>query len=76
LKFNRASFRDATEERLVLAAKEHSHFLETLRAMLPLKLAGRESERRARWQHLLADVFNRDVRTEKLGIIFSVSQRV
>ncbi len=67
-------FRDATEERLVLAAKEQSHFLETLRAMLPLKLSGRETERRARWQHLLADVFNRDVRTEKLGIIFGVSQ--
>lgn len=67
-------FRDATEERLVLAAKEQSHFLETLRAMLPLKLSGRESERRARWQHLLADVFNRDVRTEKLGIVFSISQ--
>lgn len=67
-------FRDATEERLVLAAKEQSHFLETLRAILPLKLSGRESERRARWQHLLADVFNRDIRTEKLGIIFGVSQ--
>ena len=67
-------FRDASEERLVLAAKEHSHFLETLRAMLPLKLSGREAERRARWQHLLADVFNRDVRTEKLGIVFSISQ--
>lgn len=67
-------FRNATEERLVLAAKEQLHFLETLRAMLPLKLSGRESERRARWQHLLADVFNRDVRTEKLGIVFSISQ--
>lgn len=67
-------FRAATEERLVLAAKEQSHFLETLRAMLPLKLSGRESERRARWQHLLADVFNRDVRTEKLSIVFSISQ--
>ena len=67
-------FRDATEERLVLAAKEQSHFLETLRAMLPLKLSGRESDRRARWQHLLADVFNRDVRTERLGIVFSISQ--
>ena len=56
-------FRDATEERLVLAAKEETHFLETLRAVTPLKLAGREVERRARWQHLLADVYNRDVRT-------------
>lgn len=67
-------FRDATEERLVLAAKEETHFLETLRAVTPLKLAGREAERRARWQHLLADVFNRDVRTERLNIVFGVSQ--
>jgi ATP-binding cassette subfamily B protein RaxB len=67
-------FRTASEERLVLAAKEESHFLETLRAMLPLKLSGRESERRARWQHLLADVFNRDVRTERLNIVFSTGQ--
>jgi ATP-binding cassette subfamily B protein RaxB len=67
-------FREATEERLVLAAKEETHFLETLRAVTPLKLAGREAERRARWQHLLADVFNRDVRTERLNIVFGVSQ--
>jgi ATP-binding cassette, subfamily B, bacterial CvaB/MchF/RaxB len=59
---------------LVLAAKEQSHFLETLRAILPLKLSGRETERRARWQHLLSDVFNRDVRTEKISIVFNVSQ--
>lgn len=67
-------FREATEERLVMAAKEETHFLETLRAMLPLKLGGRETERRARWQNLLAEVFNRDVRIERLNIVFSTSQ--
>lgn len=66
--------RMATEERLVLSAKEQSHFLETLRAMLPLKLAGRETERRTRWQHLLADIYNRDVRTERLDVVFSASR--
>ena len=64
-------FREASQERLVLSARENSHFLETLRAVVPIKLAGFESERRARWQNLLTDVFNRDVKTQKLGILFT-----
>ena len=66
-------FREASRERLVLSARENSHFLETLRAVVPIKLAGFESERRARWQNLLTDVFNRDVKTQKLGILFTSS---
>ncbi|MEQ1638467.1 MAG: peptidase domain-containing ABC transporter [Methylococcales bacterium] len=66
-------FRDASQERLVLSARENSHFLETLRAVVPIKLAGFESERRARWQNLLIDVFNRDVKTQKLGILFTTA---
>jgi ATP-binding cassette subfamily B protein RaxB len=64
-------FREASQERLVLSARENTHFLETLRAVVPIKLAGFESERRARWQNLLTDVFNRDVKTQKLGILFT-----
>lgn len=66
-------FKEASRERLELSARENSHFLETLRAVVPIKLAGFESERRARWQNLLADVFNRDVKTQKMGILFSTS---
>jgi len=66
-------FRNAAAERLVVAAKENSHFLETLRAMTPLKLFGREEERRARWQNLLVDVQNRDVRTAKMNIAFTTA---
>lgn len=68
-----APLRDAAAERLVLAAKENTHFLETLRAITPLKLFGREEERRARWQNLVVDVQNRDVRTAKLGIAFGTA---
>ena len=64
-------FRNAAAERLVVAAKENTHFLETLRAMTPLKLFGREEDRRARWQNLLVDVQNRDVRTAKMNIAFT-----
>lgn len=62
--------RDASKERLVLAAKENTHFLETVRAMSTLKLFGREAERRAVWQNLKIDVNNRDIRTQKLAIAF------
>ena len=65
--------RDAAAERLVISAKENSHFLETLRAITPLKLFGREEERRSRWQNLVVDVQNRDVRTAKMSIGFSTA---
>ena len=66
-------FRDAAAERLVVSAKESTHFLETLRAMTPLKLFGREQDRRARWQNLVVDVQNRDVRTAKMNIVFATA---
>jgi ATP-binding cassette subfamily B protein RaxB len=66
-------FRDAAAERLVLSAKENTHFLETLRAITPLKLFGREDDRCARWQNLVVDVQNRDVRTAKMNIVFSTA---
>lgn len=66
-------FRDAAAEHLVVSAKESTHFLETLRGILPLKLFGREEERRALWQNLIVDVQNRDVRTAKMGIAFSTA---
>jgi ATP-binding cassette, subfamily B, bacterial CvaB/MchF/RaxB len=65
--------REASAERLVLSAKENTHFLETVRAITPLKLFGQEEERRARWKNLLVDVQNRDARTAKLNIVFSTA---
>jgi ATP-binding cassette subfamily B protein RaxB len=67
------AFRSAAAERLIVAAKENTHFLETLRAIQPLKLFGREQERRARWQNLIVDVQNRDVRTAKMNVAFSAA---
>ncbi len=66
-------FRDAAAERLVIAAKESTHFLETLRAITPLKLYAREDERRSRWQNLIVDVQNRDVRTAKMSMAFQTA---
>lgn len=68
-----APFRNAAAERLVLAGQEHSHFIETLRAMTPLKLFGREQDRSVRWQNLVVDVMNRDIRTAKMNIGFTIA---
>lgn len=59
---------DANQKQLVLAAHENSHFLQTLRAIVPIKLAGFESMRQANWQNLLIDKFNCDIKTQKLNI--------
>lgn len=65
--------REASRERLILSSKENSNFLETIRAITPLKLFGREVDRISRWQNLKQDVINRDIKTQKMGIIFKVS---
>ncbi len=65
--------RDAAAERLVVSAREQTHFIETLRAITPLKLFGREEERRTRWQNLIVEVQNRDVRTAGMNIGFSTA---
>ena len=65
-----ASFRAANEERIVLSAKENSYFLETIRAVQPLKLFNRTPERLARWQNLMVDVQNRDLTTQKMELWF------
>lgn len=67
------SFKEASQERLILSARENSYFLETLRAVIPIKLACFEGVRRARWQNFQANVFNRDIKTQRLGIMFSTT---
>lgn len=66
-----SAFRAANEERIVLSAKENSYFLETIRAVQPLKLFNRTPERLARWQNLMVDVQNRDLTTQKMDLWFS-----
>jgi ATP-binding cassette subfamily B protein RaxB len=63
--------RAASEERIVLGARERSFFLESIRAALPLKLYGRVTERIARWQNLMIDVQNRDTSTHRMSLWFT-----
>jgi ATP-binding cassette subfamily B protein RaxB len=68
-------FREAAAQRMVLAAKENTYFLETLRAIATIKLFGREQDRRARWQNLAVDVQNRDTRTAAMNVGFNTANR-
>nr|MBL8456974.1 peptidase domain-containing ABC transporter [Zoogloeaceae bacterium] len=61
----------ATEEHIVRGARQHSHFLETLRGMQTVRLFGHETPRGARWQNLTVDAFNAGIRTERLGILYT-----
>jgi ATP-binding cassette subfamily B protein RaxB len=53
---------------LVADAKEQSKFLETLRAMQTIKVAGIENEREALWRNLSADALNAQLRVGNLNI--------
>jgi ATP-binding cassette subfamily B protein RaxB len=63
-------FREASVEGMILAAQEQSCFLETIRAIQPIKLAGRELDRRTRWLNFLAESINRSIRTQKISLVF------
>jgi len=63
--------RNASEERIALGARENTYFLETIKAVLPIKLFNGTTLRLATWQNLIADVQNRDVTTQKILLVFS-----
>jgi ATP-binding cassette, subfamily B, bacterial CvaB/MchF/RaxB len=60
----------ATQEQIVHAATQESHFLETVRGVRAIKLFQRENERRSSWLALLVDQVNAGLRAQKLQILF------
>jgi ATP-binding cassette subfamily B protein RaxB len=63
--------REASLEGMALAAREQTCLMETIRAIGPIKLFGKEADRRARWLALKVDTINRNVRTQVMGLWFS-----
>ncbi|MPV59422.1 ABC transporter [Burkholderia sp. HI2761] len=62
--------RRATEDQIVHAAKQQSHFLETVRGVKTIKLFNRQTERRARWVTLLVEQINASLHVQKLQIFY------
>jgi len=63
-------FRLASEEQIVRGARQHSHFLETVRGMQGIKLFAREDLRATAWQNLVVDQFNAGIRTQRLALLY------
>jgi ATP-binding cassette subfamily B protein RaxB len=63
---------NATEEQIIHAAKQQTHFLETVRGVKTIKLFQRQDERRSSWLALLVDQINADLRTQKLQLLYKV----
>lgn len=61
--------RRATDEQLAHEAKSGSHFIETLRGMMAIKLNLREQERRAGYQNLVVEHVNAGVRVQQIAIV-------
>jgi len=57
-------------EAIVWGARRDSHFLETLRGIKTIKLFNAQDARRAHWLNLLVQTVNRQITTQKLGLMF------
>ena len=63
-------FRLATEEQIVRGARQHSHFLESVRGIQGIKLFAREDLRATAWQNLVVDQFNAGIRSQRLALLY------
>lgn len=61
--------RRATDERLVHEAKASTHFIETLRGMMAIKLNQREAERRSSYLNHVVAQANAEVRVQQLAVL-------
>jgi ATP-binding cassette subfamily B protein RaxB len=61
--------RRAMDERIVHEARAATHFIETLRGMMAIKLNMRESERRSAYLNHVVDQTNADVRVQNLALL-------
>jgi ATP-binding cassette subfamily B protein RaxB len=66
-------YRRASEEAVVYAAHENSHFLETLRGMASLKALALGERRQAVWSNYLADRVGAELRVNKIDTTFAIS---
>lgn len=68
------TFKRKNQESLIVSAKENSIFMETIRAILPLKVFGKESLRENTWQNCYAEKLNTGIGIAKLSLIYSSLQ--
>ena len=64
------------EQALSKHAKENTHFIETIRAIMPIKCFAKENVRLATWMNLYADSLNAGIKQEKVMISSDITQKI
>ena len=67
--------RRASEDALVFEAKQNSHFLESLRGILAIKLFNGQADRGSRFSSLVVDTMNAGIAVRKLDLVLGVLHR-
>lgn len=68
--------RRANEEQIVTAARQQSELLESIRGVMPIKLANKQDERLARYANATVATTNRDVAIQRLTIGFQFGNQL
>ncbi|MDW7461159.1 ABC transporter transmembrane domain-containing protein, partial [Klebsiella pneumoniae] len=61
--------RRATEDQIVHAAKQNTHFMETMRGIKTIKQFEKQDYRQATWLSLFVDQINAGLTTQKLNLM-------
>ena len=70
------ALREATAEQIIHAAKQETHFMESVRGMQSIRLFGRNDERRAGWMNALTDQFNAELRISRLSVSYQTANNL
>jgi ATP-binding cassette subfamily B protein RaxB len=66
-------YRRASEESVVYAASENSHFLESLRGMASIKALAIRDRRQGIWNNYLVDRVGAELRVARIDLIFTIA---
>jgi ATP-binding cassette, subfamily B, bacterial CvaB/MchF/RaxB len=66
-------YRRASEEAIVYAAQENTHFLESLRGIASIKVLAMGARRQAVWNNYLVDRVGADLRVNKIDVVFTAA---
>ncbi len=69
-------FKLKSQEQIITSAKENTVFMESVRAILPVKIFGRETQRESVWQNCYADRLNVGICVTKLGLIYKLLNHI
>lgn len=69
-------YRSLSEEAIVYAAQENTHFMESMRGIASLKVLNLQERRRSVWVNHLVDRVNSNIRVQKFDIVFQSANRL